>query len=109
MASPLPTPENPVMSTMRQDGSRRWMQPRGSHGRFWKARLAVAVALIATFTVLPWVRINGKPPLLLDVMLRQFTFFGTTFRPTETLFLALVVPSAICGLIVLYLGRRSVS
>lgn len=27
----------------------------------------------------------------------------------ETLFLALVVPSAICGLIVLYLGRRSVS
>ena len=87
----LPQLEERVLSTLNADGTRRWMQPRGSYGRFWKARLAVAVALIATFTALPWLRIGGKPPLLLDVMLRQFTFFGTTFRPTETLFLALLL------------------
>lgn len=87
----LPQLEERVLSTLNADGSRRWMQPRGSYGRFWKARLAVAIALIAIFTALPWIRINGKPPILLDVMLRQFTFLGTTFRPTETLLLAILL------------------
>jgi cytochrome c oxidase accessory protein FixG len=87
----LPQLEERVLSTLNADGTRRWMQPRGSYGRFWKARLAVAIALIAIFTALPWIRINGKPPILLDVMLRQFTFLGTTFRPTETLLLAILL------------------
>jgi cytochrome c oxidase accessory protein FixG len=80
-----------VLSTLNADGSRRWMEPRDARGRFWKARLLVAIALIAVFTALPWIRIAGKPPILLDVMTRQFTFFGTTFRPTETLLLALLM------------------
>ncbi len=67
------------------------MAPRESRGRFWKARLLVAWGLIAAFTVMPWMTIAGKPPILLDVMTRQFTFFGTTFRPTETLLLALLM------------------
>jgi len=103
----LPQLEERVLSTLNADGTRRWMQPRGSYGRFWKARAAVAVALIATFTVLPWLRINGKPPLLLDVMLRQFTFLGTTFRPTETLFLALLLLTVFISifLVTALLGR----
>jgi cytochrome c oxidase accessory protein FixG len=67
------------------------MEPRDARGRFWRARLVVAVSLIVVFTALPWIRIGGKPPILLDVMTRQFTFFGTTFRPTETLLLAVLM------------------
>ncbi len=55
--------------------------------------MIVGWSLIALFTALPWLRINGKPPILLDLMTRHFTFFGTTFLPTETLLLALLMLS----------------
>ena len=87
----LPQLDERVLSTLNVDGTRRWMEPRDARGRFWRARLAVAMALIAVFTAIPWIRINGKPPILLDVMTRQFTFLGTTFRPTETLLLAVLM------------------
>jgi cytochrome c oxidase accessory protein FixG len=87
----LPVLEERVLSTLNADGTRRWVTPREVRGPIWRARLVVAWALIALFTTLPWLRISGKPPILLDVMLRQFTFFGTTFRPTETLLLALLM------------------
>lgn len=97
----LPQLDERVLSTLNADGTRRWMRPRGSYGRHWRARLAVAVLLIAVFTALPWMRIGGKPPILLDVMQRQFTFLGTTFRPTETLFLALLLLSVFVAVFLL--------
>lgn len=103
----LPQLEERVLSTLNVDGTRRWMHPRGSYGRFWRARLVVAILLIGIFTALPWIRIHGKPPILLDVMMRQFTFLGTTFRPTETLFLALLVLAVFVAvfLVTAVLGR----
>lgn len=80
----LPQLDGRVLSTLNADGSRRWMDPREVSGPWRRRRMVVAWVLIALFSVLPWVRIGGKPPILLDVMTRHFTFFGTTFRPTET-------------------------
>lgn len=87
----LPLADGRVLPTMNADGSRRWLTPRPVHGRYWLARLVVAWALIALFTLLPWLRINGHPPILLDVVSRRFIFFGTVFRPTDTLLLALLM------------------
>jgi cytochrome c oxidase accessory protein FixG len=58
-------------------------------GRFWKRRMAVAWGLIAFFTVLPHIKINGKQALFLDILHREFTIFGKTFLPTDTLLFAL--------------------
>ena len=80
-----------VLSTLNKDGSRRWLKPRPSRGRFWRRRRAVAGILIAVFTLIPYLRINDKPAILLDVVHRRFTIFGTTFLPTDTLLLALLV------------------
>ena len=80
----LPQIEERVLSTLNADGSRRWMDPREVNGTWHRRRMLVAWSLIAVFTSLPWLRIGGKPPILLDLMTRHFTFFGTTFRPTET-------------------------
>ena len=87
----LPQLDDRVLSTLNSDGTRRWMQPRDARGRYWRARVGVAITLIALFTALPWIRIGGKPAILLDVMTRQFTIFGTTFRSTETLLLAILM------------------
>ena len=85
----LDSPEE-VLSTLRNDGSRRWLYPVPSKGRFWRRRQVVGWALIAFFVSLPIVRIGGKPAVLLDVAAREFTFFGFTFYPTDTFLLLLV-------------------
>ncbi|MCP4835293.1 MAG: 4Fe-4S binding protein [Phycisphaera sp.] len=80
-----------VLSTLNADGSRRWIQPRPSHGRFRSWRRIVALGLVLVFTILPWIRIHERPAILLDVVRREFTVFGTTFRPTDTIVLALSI------------------
>jgi cytochrome c oxidase accessory protein FixG len=77
------------------------MTPKPSDGRFLRRRRAVAWILIILFAAIPWIRINGKPAILLDVMTRKFVFFGTTFRPTDTLLLALLLLSIFVGVFLL--------
>ncbi|MCP9874709.1 cytochrome c oxidase accessory protein CcoG [Synechococcus sp. Cruz CV-v-12] len=80
-----------MLSTLNADGSRRWIKPKLSHGRFLTMRRVVAYALILIFTVIPYLSMNGKPLVLLDLVTRHFTIFGRTFLPTDTLLLALLL------------------
>ncbi|HYE62935.1 MAG TPA: cytochrome c oxidase accessory protein CcoG [Phycisphaerales bacterium] len=81
-----------TLSTLNEDGSRRWLNPRPSRGRFWTRRRAVAYTLIALFTAIPYITVNGLPLVLLDIVHRRFTLFGYTFLPTDTpLFVLLMV------------------
>jgi len=80
-----------VLATLNADGSRRWLQPRLSHGRFLSRRRAVAYLLIAVFAALPYIRINDKPAMLLDLVQRRFTFFGHTFFATDTVLTVLLM------------------
>lgn len=83
------SPEEHVLSTLEQDGSRRWLKPRLSLGKWWKLRRNFGYFLIALFTVLPFLKIGGKQAFLLDIPGRQFTIFGYTFLPTDTVLLAI--------------------
>lgn len=96
-----------VLSTLNADGSRRWLKPWVSPGRFLHRRRMVAYGLIVVFTIMPYLRIGGKPPILLDIPAREFTFFGTTFYPTDTLPLAILVVSIFVAVFLLtaLLGR----
>lgn len=98
MSTELPLPESRVLSTLHEDGSRRWLYPRPSSGRFHRARRVLAYVLIAVFTLLPYVSINGKPAILLNIAAREFTIFGFTFLPTDTLLLALFMLTLILGI-----------
>ncbi len=95
--SNLLEPDQRVLSTLEKDGSRRWLNPRLSGGDFLNKRRAVAYILILIFTLTPYLRLNGKPLVLLDVIHRQFTFFGYTFLPTDTILLALLIVAMIVG------------
>ena len=87
----LPQLDDRVLSTLNADGTRRWMDPREVRGPWRRRRMWTAWTLIVLFTLLPWIRIDGKPPILLDVLSRKFTVFGATFRPTETALVAVVL------------------
>ena len=90
-----------VLATLNEDGSRRWIRPRPSTGKWLVRRRAVAYALIALFLLIPHLRANGKPWMLLDLPRREFTFFGTTFLPTDTLLLMLLFVSVLIGVFLL--------
>jgi cytochrome c oxidase accessory protein FixG len=84
-------PEERVLSTLNPDGSRRWLTPRLSKGKFLSTRRVVAYLLIVIFSAIPWININNNPAIFLDVVHREFTFFGKTFLPTDTLLLAILL------------------
>jgi cytochrome c oxidase accessory protein FixG len=84
-----------VLPTLNEDGSRRWIRPKPSHGIYFKVRRVVAYGLMLVFFLIPHVRLGGKPLVLLDIPRRQFTLFGTTFLPTDTLLLMLLAASII--------------
>lgn len=99
--------EEHVLSTLEKDGSRRWLRPKLSHGRWLTLRRMVAYGLIAIFTLLPFLKINGKPAILLDIMRREFTLFGYTFLPTDSLLLAIFAVGSLISIFLLtaFFGR----
>lgn len=81
MSAPI-SPER-VLPTLNADGTRFLIRPRLYKGRFHERRRQVAWGLMALFLGLPFVKVGGKPAVLLDVAERHFTLFGRTFLATD--------------------------
>ncbi len=96
-----------VLPTLNEDGSRRWIRPMPSHGKWWHRRRVVAYALMVLFFTAPHLRFLGKPIFLMDLPHRQFTLMGYTFLPTDTLLFMLVMGSGVIGIFLLtaFFGR----
>jgi cytochrome c oxidase accessory protein FixG len=88
-----PTPSERVLPTLNLDGSRNWIRPKPAHGSWLNRRRITAYALMVVFFGIPQVTIRGMPAVLLDLPRRQFTILGTTFLPTDTLLLMLLLGS----------------
>ncbi len=107
ITSNAPEAQERVLSTLNRDGSRRWIRPKLSRGRYYRRRFLTAWGLIGIFTLIPIVKLGGKPLMLFDIPKREFTFFGATFLPTDTFLLMLLLFSIFIGifLITAVLGR----
>lgn len=89
--SVAPKAKGRVLPTMNEDGSRRWVRPKPSDGNWFSRRRIVAYLLMVVYLAIPHLRMNGKPLILLDAPHREFTFFGYTFLPTDTLLFMLLL------------------
>lgn len=97
----IPVASGRVLPTLNTDGSRRWIRPKPSPGKHWQRRRVVAYSLMLLFFAIPHIRVAGKPLILLDLPRREFTLVGTTFLPTDTLLLMLLLLSIIVGIFLL--------
>lgn len=73
------------------DGSRLKIHPRKPRGRFHRARVGMSWILLAILFGGPFVKINGHPLLLLNIVERKFVIFGVPFWPQDLYLFLLVV------------------
>lgn len=102
-----PQPNRATVSTIRSDGSRRFLYPADARGRFTRARRLVALALIALYLSLPWIRIGGYPAVFLDVAHRRFHLLGRVFAAQDLWLIFFLITGVGFGLFFLtaLLGR----
>jgi len=93
-----PAARGRVLPTLNQHGSRNWIRPKPAGGVWWHRRRIVAYALIALFFAIPHIHINWMPAILLDLPRRHFAILGSTFLPTDTLLLMLLLASVVVSI-----------
>ena len=94
-----------VLPTLNEDGTRRWLRPKPSPGAWLTRRTVIAWLLMILYIAIPHVYLSGKPSMLLDLQRREFTFFGATFLPTDTLLLMLLSISFVIAIFLV--GQKS--
>ncbi len=72
-------PERDTVYTINPDGSRNFLHPADVKGRWQRRKNVIFAVLIAVYAVLPWIRINGFPAVLIDIPGRQAFLFGNSF------------------------------
>lgn len=79
------------IATVDEQGKRRWIYPKKPSGRLHNWRIVVTVFLLSLLFSGPFIKINGQPLLLMDVVNRKFIIFGQAFWPQDFVLLAVTL------------------
>ena len=71
------------LSNVTDKGKRVWIFPKIIKGKFYKYRTWFSWLLLALLFSGPFIKIGGRPLLLLDVIHRKFVIFGKVFWPQD--------------------------
>lgn len=71
------------IATVNASGKRNWIFPKKPHGKLYRARTIVSLFFLALFFTLPFLKIDGEPLFLFDILHRKFIFFGVIFWPQD--------------------------
>jgi cytochrome c oxidase accessory protein FixG len=88
------------IATADQEGRRKWIYPRQPKGRFYLWRTVVSLVLLAIMFAGPFIRIDGNPLLLVNIVERRFAFFGQIFWPQDGIVFAVGMLLFLMGIVV---------
>ena len=71
------------IATVDKSGKRVWLYPKKPKGRYYNARAIVSWILLAFLILAPFIKINGAPLLLFNVLEGRFILFGIQFTPQD--------------------------
>ncbi|MBK7683531.1 MAG: cytochrome c oxidase accessory protein CcoG [Bacteroidia bacterium] len=86
MAPPLPDPKGSfrdTVATISEDGKRNWIYPKKPKGDFYNKRTAVSIFFLILLFAGPFMKINGHPLMLFNILERKFILFGIAFWPQD--------------------------
>lgn len=84
-----------TIGTVDESGKRKWVYPKKPKGRYYNARTWVSIFLLTLLFSGPFLRINGQPVLLLDILQRRFIIFGQVFWPQDFYIFVLIMLAGI--------------
>ena len=71
------------LSTIDEKGHRAWIFPKKPKGKLYNIRTIASIFLLAFLFGAPFIKVNGLPLLLFNVLERKFVIFGLTFWPQD--------------------------
>lgn len=71
------------IATVDERGKRIWINPKKPSGRYYNMRSIVSWVLLAFLFGVPFIKVNGDPILLFNVIERRFIIFGINFMPQD--------------------------
>ncbi len=71
------------IGTINEAGKRAWVYPKKPVGRFYNYRKWVSYGLLIFLVAAPFVKINGHPFLMFNVLDRRFSIFSIPFWPQD--------------------------
>lgn len=71
------------IATVDEDGRRNWIYPKKPKGPFFEYRKYVSYVLLLFLFGMPFIKVNGEPLLLFNVLERKFILFGVYFAPQD--------------------------
>jgi len=71
------------IATVTQEGKRNWIFAKKPFGKFYNYRSVVSYLLIIIKFGAPFIKIDGHPFILLDIVHRKFIIFGIHFGPHD--------------------------
>lgn len=71
------------IATVNKKGKRVWIYPKKPKGKLTNARSYVSVVLLLILFITPFIKVHGRPFLLLNILERKFILFGMAFGPQD--------------------------
>lgn len=88
------------IATIDQKGKRKYLFPKKPKGALYNKRTLASILYLFIFLTLPWIKINGEPFIMLNVLKRKFILFGQIFGPQDFFIFALGMITFIVFIIV---------
>ncbi len=82
-------------------GKRKWIRAKQPKGKWYNRRTAFAWAMLLFLVVAPFIKINEKPFMLLNIVHRKFSIFGVIIWAQDSFLLAMIMIVTIVGIILI--------
>jgi cytochrome c oxidase accessory protein FixG len=71
------------VATIDKQGKRNYIFPKKPAGKFYNFRTLASIIYLVVFFALPFIKADGEPLFLFNVLQRKFIFFGQVFWPQD--------------------------
>jgi cytochrome c oxidase accessory protein FixG len=88
------------LATADKQGNRKWLYPKKPRGRWYARRTCLSWLLLAILFAGPFIRINGNPYFLINIVERKFSIFGQLFWPSDFVIFVVATLLFITGILV---------
>jgi cytochrome c oxidase accessory protein FixG len=88
------------LATADKDGNRTWVYAKQPSGVWYSRRTVFAWLLIAIMFAGPFIRIDGNPLLMINILERKFSILGRIFWPEDTIIFAVAMLTFFGGIMI---------